>query len=443
MKKAGAALLGIAKKGCSTKPRYHFDLAAYQAEETPLRYPGKILADEPGERLFIADSNHHRIVITGLDGKLIDIIGSEAQGATTAISPRQPSIIRKAWPCMMTRVCGCTENHLLRKVDLKKHEVVTIAGTGQQTHGAFPASILATQRTMSPPGHRWIGKPLKTELNSPWDLWLHKDDLYIAMAGSHQIWKMPLRETEIGPWAGNGRENIVDGPLLPKIPYEEGAASFAQPSGLSSDGKSLFVADSEGSSIRSVPLEQGVKVSTLIGTSHLDNGRLFTFGDVDGEGYTPRLQHCLGVAWYKGLLYIADTYNNKIKVVNPANSKTSTLVGSGKPGRDDDPPQFDEPAGIAAAAGKLYVADTNNHAIRIVDLDNCNRVSTLAPRPCGQMRCYPRPTWGESKSMQELRSRPRSTSSMPWHASAKDCERWRALSSTTNSNRDWTTLRQA
>ena len=36
------------------------------------------------------------------------------------------------------------------------------------------------------------------------------------MAGPHQIWKMPLDETgEIGPFAGNGREDIVDGPLLP------------------------------------------------------------------------------------------------------------------------------------------------------------------------------------------------------------------------------------
>ena len=54
------------------------------------------------------------------------------------------------------------------------------------------------------------------------------------MAGSHQIWKMPLGKAgEIGPFAGNGREDIVDGPHLPAQPYEPGFASFAQPSGLS------------------------------------------------------------------------------------------------------------------------------------------------------------------------------------------------------------------
>ena len=154
--------------------------------------------------------------------------------------------------------------------------------------------------------------------------------------------------------------------------------SFAQPSGLTSDGKWLYVADSEGSSIRAVPLDPVGKVKTVIGTSHLENGRLFEFGDIDGEGYVPRLQHCLGVAWYKGLIYVADTYNNKIKVINADKSSCATLVGTGKSGHDDQSATFDEPAGIAAAAGKLYVADTNNHLIRVVDLENGNRVSTLA-----------------------------------------------------------------
>ena len=38
---------------------------------------------------------------------------------------------------------------------------------------------------------------------------------------------------------------------------------------------------------------------------------------------------------------------------------------------------FNEPAGISAAGGKLYVADTNNHAIRVVELAQPYRVSTL------------------------------------------------------------------
>src|SRR5262249_48683748 len=159
--------------------------------------------------------------------------------------------------------------------------------------------------------HRWAGKPAKTALNSPWALWIHDKDLYIAMAGPHQIWKMPLDETEIGPYAGNGREDIVDGPLLPRTPYEEGFCSFAQPSGLPSDGKWLYVADSEGSSIRAVPFTPTQQVQTVIGTANRSANRLFTFGDIDGANGDVRLQHALDVALVDGQLYVADTYNSK------------------------------------------------------------------------------------------------------------------------------------
>src|SRR5207248_2392685 len=133
----------------------------------------------------------------------------------------------------------------------------------------------------------------------------------------HQIWKMPLDESEIGPYAGNHREDIVDGPLLPPKPYLEDFASFAQPSGLATDGKSLFVADSEGSSIRSVPLDPKKRVTTIVGTANLASARLFTFGDVDGKGKAVRLQHCLGVAYNAGKIYIADSYNHKVKLLDP------------------------------------------------------------------------------------------------------------------------------
>ncbi len=59
-----------------------FDLEREKAKPTPLKFPGKIFADEAGRRLFISDSNHNRIVIAALDGKLIDVIGTGAIGKT-------------------------------------------------------------------------------------------------------------------------------------------------------------------------------------------------------------------------------------------------------------------------------------------------------------------------------------------------------------------------
>ncbi len=353
-----------------------FDLEAFKAKETPLRYPGKVLADEPEGRLFIADSNHHRIVVTSLEGELQTIIGKGSLGSddgnfaeATFNQPQGMALLGE------TLYVADTENHLLRKVNLSEQHVSTIAGTGKQARSAWPG-LEDLQESTDPP--RYVGVPAETGLNSPWALWVHDDQLYIAMAGPHQIWRMSLDEKEIGPYAGNGLEDIVDGPLLPPFPRQRGYSSFAQPSGLSSDGEWLYVADSEGSSIRAVPFDETKPVRTVVGTAHLPYARLFTFGDEDGDATSARLQHVLGVAYHDGQVYVTDTYNNKIKAVDAETGRVTTIAGASEPGKSDTPPRFDEPAGLSYAAGKLFIADTNNHLIRTVDLRDGYRVNTLS-----------------------------------------------------------------
>ena len=364
---------------------FKLDLESAKEAAGPLSFPGKILADEKGQRLFISDSNHNRIVVAGLDGKLLDLIGAGPIGRSDG--DFKTATFNHPQGCALvgnTLYVADTENHLLRKVDLQSKMVTTISGTGEQAASGFPGldpAKTAISREELP--DRWVGPPQSTALNSPWALWVHKQDLYIAMAGPHQIWKMPLDEREIGPYAGNGREDIVDGLLLPKVPYMLGFSSFAQPSGLSSDGTWLYVADSEGSSIRAVPLDPNPtkRVRTVVGSAHLDSGRLFAFGDKDGAKAVAKLQHCLEVVYVggpaaSGKIYVADTYNHKIKVVDAKTGETKTLAGNGQPGKADDPPQFHEPAGLAHVAGKLFVADTNNHLIRVIDLAT-GKVRTL------------------------------------------------------------------
>jgi DNA-binding beta-propeller fold protein YncE len=353
-----------------------FELEAAKEEVTPLRFPGKILADEKGNRLFITDSNHNRIVIATLDGQLLDVIGKGDIGR--ADGDFKTATFDHPQGCALegeTLYVADTENHLLRKVDLRAKTVTTIAGTGRQAEHAWPGLEEAQNTGVIP--DRWVGPPATTAINSPWALWIHQGDLYIAMAGPHQIWRMPLTEKEIGPYAGNGREDIVDGPLLPRQPYMQGFSSFAQPSGLSSDGTWLYVADSEGSSIRAVPFDPKKNVKTVVGSDNLGFGRLFAFGDVDGPRRSAKLQHCLEVVHHEGKLYVADTYNHKIKVVDAKSGETKTIAGTGEPGLADEPAQFHEPAGLAFAAGKLYVADTNNHQIRTLD-PKTGKVATLA-----------------------------------------------------------------
>ena len=351
-----------------------FDMERHAAADTPLRFPGKIVADEASGRLFISDSNHNRIIAAKLDGTLLDVIGSglagRKDGDFTTAQFNQPQGMALGGNELFV---ADTENHAIRRVDLAGRKVTTIAGTGYQS------------REPAAPGRR--ADPRRTALSSPWDLFLHGDDLFIAMAGCHQIWRMRLDGSTIGPYAGNGREDIVDGPRLPKQAYQLGSASFAQPSGLAGDAKWLYVADSEGSSIRAVPLDPRAEVRTVVGTRDLPVARLFTFGDVDGPAAKARFQHPLGVAFHDGRLYVADTYNDKIRVVDPTDGTTRTLevVRSSGFSRNpaETPPKrvttnaFFEPAGLAVAAGKLFVADTNNHRICVIDLKTL-QASTLA-----------------------------------------------------------------
>jgi DNA-binding beta-propeller fold protein YncE len=80
-------------------------------------------------------------------------------------------------------------------------------------------------------------------------------------------------------------------------------------------------------------------------------------------------------------LYVADTYNDKIKLIDVEERSCRTVAGSGAAGNadavDGHEATFNEPAGLSAAGGKLYVADTNNHAVRVVDIGTPYRVTTL------------------------------------------------------------------
>ncbi len=329
----------------------------------PLLFPGKVLADTKSKRLFVSDTGHNRIIQTDLEGANPVVIGDGEEGFEDGTYGKA-RFNRPQGMCLDGDVLyvADTENHAIRALDLKEHSVATIAGIGSQSPRiqAIPFS----------------GPAKATALSSPWDIAKLPNEraLYIAMAGPHQIWKLDLDSYTIGVFAGSGYENILDGP--------PDTARFAQPSGLATDGENLFIADSEVSGIREITgiANKEPIVRTVVGMG------LFEFGDRDGRGPAVRLQHCLGVAYGDGHLYIADSYNNKIKVCTPRTQTVRSLVGSHKPGESDDPPHFYEPGGLSVAGSSLYVADTNNHKIRVVDLKT-HAVKTLAlaglspPRP--------------------------------------------------------------
>lgn len=340
-----------------------------------LSFPGKVFADAEGDRLFIADSGHHRVVVVSLStGAVLDVIGAGSAGFIDGTFEeagfRGPQGMALEGDLLYI---ADTENHAIRRADLRSRTVVTMAGNGKQD-----------EELNNLPGPA-RGRPL----NSPWDLDITYGVLFIAMAGAHQIWGLDLEEFYIAGHAGSGTEDHRDGPLL--------GASMAQPSGLTHDENHLFVADSETSSIRAIDLDpRGGHVKTVIGEG------LFDFGDVDGGPDVARLQHPLDVEYAEGTLFVADTYNNKIKAIGLHTRSSRTFAGDGGAGLVDGASEvcrFDEPGGMSSANSKLYVADTNNHAIRVVDITTGDvstfrikdvdtlalrsvTVKALAPLPC-------------------------------------------------------------
>jgi hypothetical protein len=295
-------------------------------DRTFLRFPGKVhVADD---RLFIADSGHNRLVVADLHGRVQAVVGEGGAGAHDG--PADDASFRN--PQGMTSdeerlYVADTDNHLLRGVDLSTLEVTTLAGTGERGRG--PARFDPTV-------------PKDVPLRSPWALARISRQLLIAMAGSHQIWVYDTDKHLIGPWVGSGREDHVDGPVA--------EAALAQPSGLARAGRYILIADSEISSIRVIDLEDST-VKTIVGRG------LFDFGDEVGPPDSVLLQHPLDVAVGDGTIYVADSYNNKIKGIAFGSMDTRTVFGDG------DPRTLHEPGGLAVAGDTLFIADTNNHRI--------------------------------------------------------------------------------
>lgn len=316
---------------------------------TALAFPGKVLADAAGARLVISDSGHNRIVVTGLDGSDPIVIGHGDEGLTDG--DFQEARFHDPEGLALdgqTLYVADRRNNAIRRVDLNAHTVSTIAGTGEPGMGFAEA-----------------GPARSIDLRSPWDLALNGQTLYIAMAGIHQLWALDFMSGMLRPYAGSGREGLRDGDLE--------RAWLAQPSGLVTDGRTLYFVDSETSSVRVADLPPYDGVRTIVGTG------LFDFGDIDGTGDRVRLQHPLGLTMSDGVLYVADSYNHKIKRIYPEERRAESWLGDGTAGDQDgtkEDARFDEPAGVSAAAGRLYIADTNNHRIRIADLDT-GKVRTL------------------------------------------------------------------
>lgn len=316
-----------------------FELDEQSLPVSGLSFPGRVLADAPSDRLFIADSNHNRIIVATLGGQIRSIVGSGAAGLrdgsahVARFNNPQGMALSSAENLLFVADTG---NHALRQIDLTHGEVKTLAGTGKQSKG-YEADTPPTAQALS----------------SPWDVALDGQRILIAMAGLHQIWLYDRANQTIAPWSGTGMEEILDGPA--------NRAALAQPSGLAVQDGWLYFADSEASAIRKADLQTG-EVTTIIGKG------LFEFGDGEGLFAQTKFQHPLDVVADHEILYVADTYNHKIKKIDLENKRVMTVAG-GKDGDTSGTVRLYEPAGLSLADRRLFIADTNNHRVVIFDTE--------------------------------------------------------------------------
>jgi sugar lactone lactonase YvrE len=182
--------------------------------------------------------------------------------------------------------------------------------------------------------------------------------VYVADTNNEEIRKIsPLGV--VSTLAGSGSYGSVDATGT--------AASFYQPCGVAVDSSgNVYVADTYNNKIRKIS-PSGV-VSTLAGSG--------SYGSVDGTGTAASFYQPCGVAVdSSGNVYVADTYNNKIRKISPS-GVVSTLAGSGYYNYADNTDtlaSFDLPYGVcvdAATPAVIYVADTDNYRIRKITQAN-------------------------------------------------------------------------
>ncbi len=309
----------------------------YVAPDLPdgdLRFPAAVLALDQGHWL-VADAGHHQLVeLTETeDGewKLVRRIGAgvrgRADGSADQASFAEPNGLC-VLPCDVAAEVGYdvvvadTANHLLRGVRLETGEVQTVAGTGRAwMQGDAPEN--------------------QGCLSSPWDVVWWQDQVWVAMAGIHQLWTFDPRTGEAGAAAGTTHEGLVDGP--------SGEAWFAQTSGLAVHGDQLWLVDSETSALRCV--EAGVTTSVV--------GRgLFDFGFTDGSASTALLQHPLGLTVLPdGSVVVADTYNGALRRWDPVAGELTTLATG-----------LAEPSDVVLDGDTLLVVESAAHRLTRVGL---------------------------------------------------------------------------
>lgn len=303
---------------------------------SPLAFPAHALATRT--RLFVSDSGHHRILECSHDGRVLRQFGSGTpgnwDGQLAACGFQLPQGLAIDNDTLYVADAG---NHCVRRVRLDAGEVDTVLGSGRPAYSNVEEQ----------------GGGLRVAINAPHAVAVDGGKLYVAASGQHQILRADLHGQRVETVAGDGRSDVRDG--------IGGRSSLSQPMALASMPGQLLVADAGCNAIRRLRFAD-LALTTLVGSSPWEPGQH------DGVGRKARLGYPSGIAVAETRVYVADTCNERLCVLDPYSGELATL-------HIDYP--LHEPQGLSFAAGSLWVADRNDHAILRVDPERgtCERVA--------------------------------------------------------------------
>lgn len=263
------------------------------ATQASLNMPHEIQFDAAGN-LYIAERDSHVVrKVDARTGIISTFAGTGVAGFSGDAGPAPQAQLRQPHSIALDpggrRILICDiGNHRVRQVDLNSGVITTLAGTGD--------------RQPTPDGAPLRGTPLNGPRTITFD---RSGNLYLALREGNAIYRIDTRAGTIHHLAGTGEQGYAGdgGPAR--------AAKLAGPKGLSWWSGRLFVADTESHVIRAIDLVTGV-IRTVLGTGTRGDGP-------DGNPLACALARPHGVLVdARGLLYVADSENHRIRVVRPA-----------------------------------------------------------------------------------------------------------------------------
>ena len=261
-------------------------------------------------------------------------------------------------------------NHLIRRISPEDQTIETMIGW---TDPIFPGDGVPGQPTAERTGDGALGTDV--QLNHPTDFAETADGQILIMAWhNHKLRRLDPETGMVKILAGGGAG------YAPTDPGPVSTALFKQPKSLiKDDAGNLYIGDQQNQRVRMITAEGTGTISTIVG-----NGTAGYSGD-EGPALAAQINWEVGsnpepsggLAWKDGKLYIADTLNNAIRVVDLSleTPTIDTLAGTGAPGNtgDDGPAAdatLDKPRDLEIGPdGDLYIADTDNNVIRAIDLE--------------------------------------------------------------------------